>query len=134
VKTILVVEDEALVGMELEEGLTALGYAVPEVVTRGDEVFAAMERVRPDLILMDIRIGGSLDGIQAAVRLRQDSPIPLIFLTAYNDPQTMARASQANPQGFLIKPFGEKELAFEIEKALRLPPPSAPSEVLDTSE
>ena len=118
-KTILVVEDEALVGMELEEGLTALGYAVPEIVTRGDEVLAATQRVRPDLVLMDIRIGGSLDGIQAAVRLRQDSDVPLIFLTAYNDPQTMARASEARPQGFLIKPFGEKELAAEIRRALR---------------
>jgi DNA-binding response OmpR family regulator len=131
VKTILVVEDEALVGMELEEGLTSLGYLVPEVVTRGDEVLAAMGRVHPDLVLMDIRIGGGLDGIQAAVLLRRESEVPLIFLTAYSDPQTLHRAAEARPQGFLIKPFGAKELAEEIKATLRggdkaLPPKQQP--------
>jgi CheY-like chemotaxis protein len=118
VKTILVVEDEALVGMELEEGLISLGYRVPEVITRGDDVPAAMERVKPDLVLMDIRISGSLDGIQAAVLLRKNYDVPLLFLTAYNDPQTRNRAAEARPQGFLTKPIEEKELAAEINAAL----------------
>ncbi len=118
-KTILVVEDEALVGMELEEGLTYLGYLVPEVVTRGDEVLGAVERVKPDLVLMDIRISGSLDGIQAAVQVRRNYNIPVIFLTAYNDAQTMARAAEARPFSFLIKPFAESQLASHIEAALK---------------
>lgn len=115
--TILVVEDEALVGMELEEGLTNLGYRVPEVVTRGDEVVSALQRLAPDLVLMDIRIGGSIDGIEAAQRLRQVSRVPVVFLTAYNDPRTMARAEEVHPEGFLIKPFSDRELA-EVVAAL----------------
>jgi CheY-like chemotaxis protein len=116
--TILVVEDEALVGMELEEGLTHLGYQVPEVVTKGDEVLAAVERVRPDLILMDIRISGAIDGVEAAAGVRRISDVPLVFLTAYNDPQTLARAAEVRPDGFLIKPFGDRELAAVVASLL----------------
>lgn len=117
--TILVVEDEALVGMELEEGLASLGYLVPEVVNRGDEVIAALGRVVPDLVLMDIRIGGAIDGIEAAARIRKVSKVPVVFLTAYNDPQTMARAELVHPDGFLIKPFSETELADVVAELLR---------------
>ena len=116
--TILVVEDEALVGMELEEGLTNLGYWVPEVVTKGDEVASAFDRLAPDLILMDIRIGGSIDGIEAALRVRQHSKVPLVFLTAYNDARTLARATEVRPDGFLIKPFSDRELAELVAKLL----------------
>lgn len=119
--TILVVEDEALVGMELEEGLTNLGYQVPEVVTQGDEVASALDRLHPDLILMDIRIGGSIDGIEAALRVRRVSPVPVVFLTAYNDPRTLARADEAHPDGFLIKPFSDRELAELVAKLLERP-------------
>lgn len=117
--TILVVEDEALVGMELEEGLASLGYLVPEVVNRGDEVIAALGRVVPDLVLMDIRIGGAIDGIEAAARIRKVSKVPVVFLTAYNDPQTLARAELVHPDGFLIKPFSETELADVVAELLR---------------
>jgi CheY-like chemotaxis protein len=116
--TILVVEDEAVVGMELEEGLTQLGYSVPEVVTRGDQVLAAFERVKPDLVLMDIRIAGGIDGIEAATRIRRVSEVPLVFLTAYNDEATLNRAREARPNGFLAKPFGDKELADVVASLL----------------
>lgn len=115
---ILVVEDEALVGMELEEGLTHLGYHVPQVVNKGDEVAAALHRWNPDLILMDIRIGGAIDGIEAAAAVRRVSDVPLVFLTAYNDPQTLARANAVRPDGFLIKPFGDRELAAVVSSLL----------------
>lgn len=118
----MVVEDEALVGMELEEGLTNLGYRVPEVVTRGDEVASAYQRLSPDLILMDIRIGGSIDGIEAALRLRRVSRVPLVFLTAYNDPRTLSRADEVNPDGFLVKPFSDRELAELVAKLLKKTP------------
>jgi CheY-like chemotaxis protein len=113
-----VVEDEAVVGMELEEGLTQLGYSVPEVVTRGDQVLAAFERVKPDLVLMDIRIAGGIDGIEAATRIRRVSEVPLVFLTAYNDEATLNRAREARPNGFLAKPFGDKELADVVASLL----------------
>jgi len=117
--TILVVEDEPLVGMELEEGLTSMGYHVPEVITKGEEVAAAMVRLSPDLILMDIRIGGSIDGIEAALRIRKVSSVPVVFLTAYNDPRTLARAAEVRPEGFLIKPFSDEQLAQVLETLLR---------------
>jgi CheY-like chemotaxis protein len=117
-RTILVVEDEALVGMELQEGLISLGYHVPELINRGDEVLAALERVQPNLVLMDIRIGGSIDGIEAAIRVRRISAVPIVFLTAYNDPRTLARAAEIRPEGFLIKPFGAQELAAVVHNLI----------------
>lgn len=116
--TILVVEDEALVGMELEEGLTQRGYRVPEVVTRGDRVVDAVSRVQPDLILMDIRIAGGLDGIQAAERVRASWSVPIVFLTAYNDSATVARAQALHPEGFLVKPFSDDELTDLLAQLL----------------
>jgi len=116
--TILVVEDEALVGMELEEGLTQRGYRVPEVITRGDQVLDAVARVNPDLVLMDIRIAGGLDGIQAAEKVRQVSRVPIVFLTAYNDAATVARAHALHPEGFLVKPFSDEELTTLLDDLL----------------
>jgi len=117
-KSILVVEDETLVGMELREGLSRLGYNVPEVVTNGDEVQTAMNRFHPDLVLMDIRIKGSMDGIQAAAKLRETSDVPVLFLTAYSDSATIKRTAEILPDGYLLKPFGERELAANIEMLL----------------
>lgn len=116
--TVLVVEDEALVGMELEEGLAQRGLLVPEVVTRGDQVLDAVARVKPDLLLMDIRIAGGLDGIQAAERVRQVSKVPIVFLTAYNDAATVARAQALHPEGFLVKPFSDEELTNLLRNLL----------------
>ena len=116
--TILVVEDEPLVGMEIQDDLIQLGYLVPEVVTNGDDVQRAMNRYHPDLVLMDIRIRGSLDGIQAAAQLRQSSDVPVLFLTAHSDSATLKRAAAVLPDGYLLKPFGERELATSVELAL----------------
>lgn len=113
------VEDEALVGMELEEGLVQLGFRVPEVVTRGEEVVEAVQRLNPDLVLMDIRIAGGVDGIEAAARVRRVSDVPLVFLTACNDAHTLARAAEVRPEGFLIKPFGDQDLAAVVARVLR---------------
>ena len=99
-KSILVVEDEPLVGMELQEGLHRLGYHVPE------------------LVLMDIRIQGNMDGIQATARLRETSDVPVLFLTAYSDSPTIRRVAEILPDGYLLKPFEEKELAANIEMLL----------------
>ena len=120
-QTILVVEDEALVGMELQEGLVRLGYLVPEVLSRGEEVLCALERLSPDLILMDIRIAGAFDGSQVATLVRRVSNVPVVFLTAYGDPATLARVAIVDPAGYLAKPFGEAELAHSVALALAKP-------------
>lgn len=118
-ETILVVEDEPLVGVELQEWLTDLGYSIPEVVEDGAQVAQAALKHQPDLILMDVRIRGSIDGVEAASQVRQNSDVPIIFLTAYSDPSTVARIAGVSPDGYLLKPFREKELEANVAMALQ---------------
>jgi DNA-binding response OmpR family regulator len=117
-ETILVVEDETLVGLELKEGLERLGYSVPDVIESGEAVVQAVARHRPDLVLMDVRLRGSLDGIEAAYQAKAEFDLPVIFLTAYSDADTLRRAARTNPDGFLLKPFDERELAANVRIAL----------------
>lgn len=116
--TILVVEDECIVGLELKEHLERLGYLVPEVLESGLAVVQAVARLQPDLLLMDIHIRGSLDGIEAAYQAKAEFDLPVIYLTAYSDSETLRRAALTGPAAFLLKPFNERELAANIELAL----------------
>lgn len=117
-ETILVVEDETLVGLELKEDLERLGYFVPEVLESGEAVVQAVARHQPDLMLMDIRLRGSLDGIEAAYQAKAEFDLPVIYLTAYSDPDTLRRAALTGPDAFLLKPFDERELAANVQLAL----------------
>jgi CheY-like chemotaxis protein len=117
-ETILVVEDETLVGLELKEDLERLGYFVPEVIESGEAVVMAVARHQPDLLLMDVRLRGSLDGIEAAYQAKAEFDLPVIFLTAYSDAETLRRAALTAPDGFLLKPFDERELAANVQIAL----------------
>jgi DNA-binding response OmpR family regulator len=117
-ETILVVEDETLVGLELKEDLERMGYFVPEVIESGESVVQAVARYQPDLVLMDVRLRGSLDGIDAAYQAKAEFDLPVIYLTAYSDADTLRRAAMTSPDGFLLKPFDERELAANIRIAL----------------
>jgi serine phosphatase RsbU (regulator of sigma subunit)/DNA-binding NarL/FixJ family response regulator len=117
-KIILIVEDEPLVAMELKENLERKGYCVPDVLDSGEEVGPAVARLHPDLVLMDIRLKGKLDGVQAASLAKLHHDIPVIFLTAYSDMDTLNRAASVNPEAFLLKPFDEQELFANIHIAL----------------
>src|SRR5512142_119076 len=117
-ETILVVEDETLVGLELKEDLERLGYYVPEVIESGEAVVQAVARLQPDLVLMDIRLRGGLDGIEAAYQAKAEFDLPVIYLTAYSDTDTLRRAALTGPDAFLLKPFDERELAANVELAL----------------
>jgi len=117
-ETVLVVEDEVLVGMELKEDLERLGYRVPDVVASGERVVEAVARHSPDLLLMDIRLEGGVDGIEAAYQAKAEFELPIIYLTAYSDDETLHRAAITEPSAFLLKPFDERELAANIEMAL----------------
>jgi CheY-like chemotaxis protein len=117
-ETILVVEDEALVGLELKEDLERMGYFVPEVIESGESVVQAVARHQPDLVLMDVRLRGSMDGIEAAYQAKAEFDLPVIYLTAYSDADTLRRAAMTSPDGFLLKPFDERELAANIRIAL----------------
>lgn len=116
---LLIVEDEALIALDMETQLTRLGYTVLGVVDTGIAAVRQVAEVRPDLVLMDIRIKGDLDGIETATQLRTvGAQIPVIFLTAHADEATLQRAGLAEPFGYLVKPFDERTLHATIEMAL----------------
>jgi PAS domain S-box-containing protein len=116
---ILVVEDETIVAMDLKNALTTFGYEVPATATSGDEAIRTAHDLVPDLIIMDVRIHGSMDGVDAAHDIRKSLDIPVVFLTAYGDEPTLQRAKTgAEPFAFLLKPFQERELRSAVEVAL----------------
>ena len=115
---ILVVEDDNIVVLELRDRLQSLGYAVSAVASFGEEAIEKAAETRPDLILMDIRLKGDIDGIEAAEEIRARSDIPVVYLTAYADEDTLQRAKVTEPYGYIIKPFEERELHIAIEVAL----------------
>jgi two-component system, cell cycle sensor histidine kinase and response regulator CckA len=116
--SILVVEDESIVAANIEMRLQSLGYQVPAVVDSSDEALEAISTKRPDLVLMDIRITGQFDGITTAEMIRTRYAIPVIYLTAYTDDETLQRARHTEPYGYLLKPFDVNELRTAIELAL----------------
>ncbi|EPR34219.1 putative PAS/PAC sensor protein [Alkalidesulfovibrio alkalitolerans DSM 16529] len=115
---ILVVEDEAIVALDIQSRLRNLGYSVARAVSSGEAAIEAARELQPDLILMDIMLEGEVDGITAAGHIRERQQIPIIYLTAYADEQTLQRAKATDPFGYIIKPFEDRELAINIEMAL----------------
>ena len=115
---ILIVEDEVIVAMELRDRLEDLQYTVLDNVTTGAEAIKLAQAHGPDLILMDIMLGGEMDGIEAAAEIRAAQSVPVVFLTAYSDEGTLRRAKDAAPFGYIVKPFEERELYATIEVAL----------------
>lgn len=117
-KRIMIVEDEHVVALGLQETLELSNYQVGAVARTGDEAIQKATEVRPDLVLMDIQLKGSMDGVEAATRIRQNLDIPIIYLTAYSDESTLKRAKVAEPFGYLLKPFEQQALHTAIETAL----------------
>ena len=115
---ILIVEDERIVAFNLQQRLIHMGYDVPAVAASGTDSLSLVETVRPDLVLMDIHIEGSMDGIEVASELKKNHSVPVIYLTAYSEDATLERARQTRPYGYLIKPFSERELHATIQMAL----------------
>lgn len=115
---VLVVEDEAIVAMDISVRLRALGYDVVGPASTGEEALELAGRERPDLVLMDIMLRGGMDGVEAARRIREATGAPVVYLTAYADESTLLRAKVAEPLGYLLKPFEERELRTTIETAL----------------
>src|SRR4029453_7063759 len=114
----LVVEDERIVSMDLQRRLKAMGYEIAGAAVSGEEAIEKAEKLRPDMVLMDIMLDGELDGIQAAEIIRSRFTIPVIYLTAYADSATLERAKITEPFGYILKPFEERELHGHIEIAL----------------
>nr|MBS0021402.1 response regulator [Gammaproteobacteria bacterium] len=115
---ILIAEDEAIVAVDIQSQLEAVGYRVLAVATSGQEARDQALEMRPDMVLMDIRLSGPLDGIDAAQAIRRKLDIPIVFLTAYADQETLQRAKATGPCGYLVKPFNERDLYATLEIAL----------------
>jgi PAS domain S-box-containing protein len=115
---ILVVDDEAAITTHLEERLTLMGYQVVGRASSGESAVNSARTLKPDLILMDIVMRGRLDGIEAALVIRKELGIPVVFLTAYGDDAYISRAKRVEPLGYVIKPFQESALRAAVEVAL----------------
>jgi DNA-binding LytR/AlgR family response regulator len=115
---IQVVEDEAIVSKDIQQSLKKLGYNVVGSAATGEKAIEIARELKPDLVLMDIMLKGEMSGIDAAEIIKEELNIPIIFLTAYADENTLAKAKVTEPFGYIIKPFKEIDLKTSIEMAL----------------
>ncbi|MFH1249897.1 MAG: PAS domain S-box protein [bacterium] len=115
---ILIVEDEPEVGEVTKYILESRGYAVLSIVSTGEEAIKIAGGMRPDLVLMDIELGGDIDGINAAEQIHDRFKVPVVYLTAYADEDKLQRAKVTEPYGYILKPFKAEELQAVIEMTL----------------
>lgn len=115
---ILIVEDERLVAEDLRDTLTQVGYSVAGIVASGERAIDKVAEAGPDLVLMDINLSGEMDGITAAEEIRSRHGTPVVYLTAFSNDRTLARARETDAFGFIVKPFQEKAVIAAIEMAL----------------
>ncbi|MFZ5896957.1 MAG: response regulator [Myxococcota bacterium] len=117
--SVLVVEDDAVIVEDIRRTLIRLGYTVPRTAQSGEEALQAAAELRPNLVLMDIKLKGKLDGIETTALLRKQQDVPVVFLTSHSDEATLARAKETGPHGYLLKPFNDRDLRTTIEVAVR---------------
>jgi PAS domain S-box-containing protein len=115
---ILIVEDEGIIARDIRDCLENLGYQVPAIATTGEEAIQKATDLHPDLILMDIRLKGEMDGIQAAEQIWNVLQIPIVYATGFSDRDTLERAKLTHPFGYILKPIEERELYAAVETAL----------------
>jgi two-component system, response regulator PdtaR len=115
---IFIVEDEAIVASDIEETLKSLGYEVKGIAKSGEIALVKVKELMPDLVLMDIHLATTMDGVETAGKIHVLYDIPVIYLTAYADKALLDRAKVTEPYGYVIKPYDERELHSVIEIAL----------------
>ena len=115
--SIIIIEDEAIVAMDLESRLKKLGYTVAGIYGNSEKALNYLEVHTPDLILCDINIGGDKDGIEVAMYVKQNKRVPLIFVTALSDRKTLEQARKALPYGYIVKPYEDSDILSAIEMA-----------------
>ncbi len=115
---ILIVEDESIVAKDIKNTLKKLDYEVPATVSSGEKALEEIVESKPDIVLMDIMLKGKMTGIECAEIIKEKFHLPVIFLTAYADDNTLTKAKITEPYGYIIKPFKEKELQTTIEMTL----------------
>jgi PAS domain S-box-containing protein len=115
---ILVVEDEGLVAAQIKETLEGLGYEVPAVAATGAAALERFAEIEPDLVLMDVQLKGGMNGIETAGRMRARLDVPVVYLTAFSDAETLREATLTDPLGYVLKPFEDRNLHATIQMAL----------------
>lgn len=114
---VLIVEDDEIIQKLIEYRLIALGHTVCAKTDNGEDAISCAMNAHPDVILMDINLKGSLDGIDAAKIIRQSLSLPIIFLTAFADDDTLSRVKEVHPDGFIQKPFSDADLRIALTLA-----------------
>jgi PAS domain S-box-containing protein len=114
----LIIEDEMLVAKSIAHRLRKMGYEVIDTLSSGKQAVRTVQRMRPDVVLMDIQLPGGLDGVETAARIRSRYDVPIIYLTAHVNDEILERAKITSPCGYLLKPFQERELRVTLEMAL----------------
>jgi response regulator RpfG family c-di-GMP phosphodiesterase len=117
-KQILIVEDESIVAKDIKNTLEMMGYEVPFIISSGEEAIDKIDEFTPDLILMDIMLKGTITGIEATNRIKAKKDVPIIYLTAYSDEDTIQNIKTTDSYGYILKPFKEAELSTTIEMAI----------------
>jgi signal transduction histidine kinase len=115
---ILIVEDESIIALDIQSSLTHAGYEVVAIATCAAEALENVAQFQPDLVLMDIRLRGEMDGVETAEKIRQNFHLPVVYLTAHADENTLNRAKITEPFGYILKPFEDRDLITTIEIAL----------------
>jgi len=131
---VLIVEDEGLVGLDLQKQLVGAGYDVPVVAASGEEALRIIKAREPDAVLLDVRLQGMRDGIEVAETIRRTSQIPIIFISALSDKTTLERASKTLPAGYMVKPLSFQTLVSSLEMAVYKSKTGTCSEASETSQ
>jgi CheY-like chemotaxis protein len=124
---VLIVEDEPITAYSLDASLRQLGYYAIGMTPTGEEAIEIARTRSPNVVMMDVNLKGRIDGIEAARFIRTGLHIPVIFLTAHADRGTIARIAEVNPEGYIVKPYGETELKKALDRALSKPGQAAAS-------
>lgn len=114
---VLLVEDESIIAMHIQTILTELGYEVTGVLPSGEDAIVSVRQTRPDILLLDIRLRGEMDGIETARHINLEYDIPVVYITAHSDHETVERAKLTEPCGYILKPVNENRIYTEIELA-----------------
>jgi two-component system, cell cycle sensor histidine kinase and response regulator CckA len=126
VARILIVEDERLIAVDLQRRLTRLGHSVVALAASGKEAIQKALALRPDVVLMDIRLQGDMDGVEAARQIQASVALPVVFMTAYVDEDTQQRVRAVSSWGCLYKPFTPHQVQSVVENILSGHPPANP--------
>jgi CheY-like chemotaxis protein len=114
-KKILIVEDEAIAAVSIKMSLADLGHETVGIAVTGEDAIEAAIQTMPDLILMDIILAGKMDGIEAAMQIRKQFEIPIVYITAHTDKGTVERAMNTNPAAFMEKPIEDYQLSEALD-------------------